>query len=79
MKFNDEQDRLTDVFNVSDKDLEILDEMIRVFPQDGNPSKKLGWSVQRVMIDERLSEQAKAYMIFTIGRFYQLRRMINDQ
>ena len=61
---------LTDAFKITQKDNEVFEE---IMAQMKLPDKNLpvSWVIQRLWIDERLSDNARAYAIFTVGRFYE--------
>jgi len=70
MRFNHDAPDLQGAFNITEEDKKALDRVSSYFP-DGKFSK-ITWCIQRALIDETLSDRARCYMIFTLGRFYQI-------
>lgn len=59
---------LKDAFKITQEESEVFEELMQ---QLNNKSTTVSWTIQRVWIDERLSDNARAYAIFTLGRYYE--------
>ena len=66
MKVKPDGKTMTKVFCVPSQDKEILEEI-----SDVANNRSYGWTVQRVLLDERLSENGKLYGIFCLGAAFE--------
>jgi len=70
IRFNHSADTIVDSFNLTADEQLVIDKLFDQLIQDKKSASPL-WFIQRVWIDELLSENAKAFLIFTVGRYYE--------
>ncbi len=70
INFEHEATTLKDAFKITQEESDLFDEIMQQLklPEKNRP---VSFVIQRLWIDERLSDNAKAYAIFTVGRFYE--------
>lgn len=66
VKFNHNESLIGKAFNISTKDEMLIDELLETH----RGWSCVTWIIQRVWIDERLSDNAKCLFIFNVGREY---------
>lgn len=78
INFNHNADSIKEAFKVTPEEDAIFDEIME--QMDGNHmAAPVSWIAQRLWLDERFSDNAKVYVIFTLGRFYEFWKFIKGQ
>jgi len=77
LSFNHTADSIVDSFNITKKEQEYIDDLFKTLVNVKKRSSPL-WFIQRVWIDEVLSDNAKAFLIFTVGRYYEFLKATGD-
>lgn len=73
LKIDHKQSTITGALGLDNrKDEELLDGMINILK--GNTNKNVSWCMQRVWIDERLNDNQRCFLIFMLGRMYQIQK-----
>ena len=72
LKLKIDADNLPKAFQFTDDDvLELMKKFYFLGDQLIHQKQSISWAIQRVWIDETLSDNAKAYLIFSLGRMYE--------
>jgi hypothetical protein len=77
INFNHNADTIVDSFNLTLEEQGIIDKLFDQLIQDKKSASPL-WFIQRVWIDEVLSENAKLFLTFTVGRYYEFIKYQQD-
>jgi len=75
IKFNHNAKHLYTAFGITPTDLDLMDKVSRAKPTRASYKNRTSWFAQRIWLDERLSDNAKCYMLFTLGRFYEMNKL----
>lgn len=74
LKFNHAAENIVESFGVSDADKKRMDEVFEESLANRNKTtddSTVTWIIQRFWIDEILSDNAKVYLTFMLGRWYE--------
>jgi len=71
IKFNHKADSLLDIFDLTDKELDYVTELWgELLKRIVKKEVSVSWAIQRVWVDEHLTEPGKCFLIFSLGRLY---------
>jgi hypothetical protein len=72
IRFNHNEDKsIPKSFGIDEHEAVKIDALLMRLIRDKEDSVAISWAVQRIWLDETISDNAKCYLIFSIGRFYQ--------
>jgi hypothetical protein len=71
LHFDNKGRTFLDAFNVSEDDTNKVYEFLRFFDRVGNVSR----TAERIWIDETVSDNVKAFALFSLGRLWENRRI----
>ncbi len=79
VKFDHDLSAIPDAFNMSKAETKKVFKMFKWLTKV-KPVRPLTWTLQRIWIDETISDNAKCFLIFALGRAYQdcVRKEKND-
>ena len=68
--FNFKADTIVDSFNIGKEEQDYIDKLFKQLIVDKRHASAL-WFLQRVWVDEHLTDNGKAFLVFTTGRYYE--------
>lgn len=74
MEPNHEKKNLKEALGITEEEDNVIDELLDLFNEK---RLKVSWVLQRVWVDERLSDNAKCFAIFSLGRIFEFMNIMN--